>query len=406
MPIFAMVLVLLAAVGAATDWPQWRGPNRDGYAPSFRGPAAWPEKLTQRWKVTVGEGHSSPIFGDGRIYQFSRLDGNEVLQAIQPQNGSVIWKQSYAAPYTMNLAAFQHGKGPKSTPVYSDGRVFTLGISGILSAHQATDGRLLWRKDFGSRYKNTSPDFGTATSPVVWEGMVIAFVGGDSLGALTAFDAATGVEKWQWNGDGPGYASPVVGVFSGVPQVITQSQSNLVGINAQTGQLLWQTLFTTPHQQNASTPLIVNGTLIYSGLENGVKAVRPNIGDTFKWGLSAVWETKEAGFYMSTPVAVKGRLFGFSHRNKGQIVALSASTGATEWLGAPRLGDNAAIVAGAGVVMVLLNESDLIVLRNDATKYEPVRRYTVATSPTWAHPLPLDNGIVIKDANTLALWSW
>lgn len=406
MPIFAMVLVLLAAVGAATDWPQWRGPNRDGYAPSFRGPAAWPEKLTQRWKVTVGEGHSSPIFGDGRIYQFSRLDGNEVLQAIDPQNGSVIWKQSYGAPYTMNLAAFQHGKGPKSTPVYSGGRVFTLGISGILSAHQAADGKLLWRKEFAGKYKNTSPDFGTAASPIVWEGLVIAFVGGDSAGALTAFDAATGAEKWQWNGDGPGYASPVVGVFDGVPQIITQSQSNLIGIHAQTGKLLWQTLFTTPHQQNASTPLIVNGMVINSGLENGVKAMRPVKSADGKWTLQPVWETKDAGFYMNTPVAVKGRLFGFSHRNKGQIVALNAATGATVWQSNPRLGDNAAIVAGAGVVMVLLNDSDLIVVRDDAAKYEVVGRYKVADSATWAHPLPLDNGIAVKDVNTLALWSW
>ena len=398
-----LILFVVLPLFATDNWPQWRGPNRDGAAPAFRGPAAWPEKLQTKWKITVGEGHSSPIFGEGRIFQFARLDGRETLSAIDPASGKVLWTQSYDAPFTMNVAAWGHGKGPKSTPVYAGGRVFTFGISGILSAHSAADGKLIWRKEFAKTFKNTSPDFGVAMSPIVWEGLLIAHAGGDKGGALTAFDVATGDEKWRWTGDGPAYASPVVGVFEDVPHLITFSQKSVMAVHPKTGQLLWQMNYQTPWENNNITPLLVNGTLILSGLDAGVKAVKPLLRNG-AWVCETMWETKNASFSMNTPVLARnGLVIGFSHKNKGQIVAIDPKTGAIEWSGKPRQGDNAAIVMGAGVVLVFTTESEMTVLREDAKKYEPLRVYTVADSPVWAHPLPLESGIVVKDAKSLAL---
>lgn len=104
--------VILAAAGAA-DWPQWRGPHRDGVAADFQEPKAWPEKLTLKWKVTVGEGHSSPVVADGMIYIHTRQGEQEMVTALRPDTGQTIWQQSYAAPYTVNPAAASHGKGVK-----------------------------------------------------------------------------------------------------------------------------------------------------------------------------------------------------------------------------------------------------------------------------------------------------
>jgi outer membrane protein assembly factor BamB len=186
-----VVLVILASSVPAEDWPQWRGLHRDGVAVGFPEPKAWPEKLTLKWKIAVGEGHSSPVVADGRIYIHTRQGDREVLTALRPDTGQTIWQEGYSAPYTMNPAATSHGKGVKSTPVVEDGRVFTFGISGTLSCVDAKTGKPQWRKEFGS------PDFGVATSPVVDRGLLIVHVGGDSAGALTAFDAATGAQKWR-----------------------------------------------------------------------------------------------------------------------------------------------------------------------------------------------------------------
>ena len=403
---FSLLIAFVLPLFGADNWPQWRGPNRDGVAPAFRGPSAWPEKLQTKWKITVGEGHSSPISGEGKIFQFSRLDGKETLSAIDPASGKILWTQNYDAPFTMNVAAWGHGKGPKSTPVYASGRVFTLGISGILSSFAAADGKLIWRKEFSKTFKNSSPDFGVAMSPIVWEGLLIAHVGGDKGGALTAFDAATGEEKWRWSGDGPAYASPVVGVFEQVPHLITFSQRSVLAVHAKTGQLLWQMNYQTPWEQNNITPLLVNGTLILSGLDAGVKAVRPGLNNGI-WTCEQLWEIKNASFSMNTPVfTLNGLVVGFSHKNKGQVVAINPKTGAIEWSGKPRQGENASIIMGAGSILVLTNESELTVFRDDTRKFETVRVYTVADSPVWAHPLPLEGGLVVKDAKTLAFLSW
>src|ERR1700729_3790142 len=122
----------LAAVAGAEDWPQWRGPHRDGVASGFIEPKAWPEKLNLKWKIEVGEGHSSPILVGDSVYDFARLNDQETLFAIDQANGSIRWKQQYPAPYKVNSAAAGHGPGPKSTPLYANGKLFTFGLSGIL----------------------------------------------------------------------------------------------------------------------------------------------------------------------------------------------------------------------------------------------------------------------------------
>ena len=131
------LVVLLAAGLEAADWPQWRGPDRDGTIPGLTARTDWPHSLSPGWKVTVGEGHASPVVVGDRVYVFSRQGEDEVVQALALGSGETLWRQAYPAPYEMNSAAYDHGKGPKSTPVVADGRVCTLGISGILAFQHA-----------------------------------------------------------------------------------------------------------------------------------------------------------------------------------------------------------------------------------------------------------------------------
>jgi len=136
--------VVLAAQSAGPDWPQFRGPNRDGAVASFAEPKTWPERLTQRWKVEVGEGHATPVLVSGRIYTFTRQGANEVLQALDATTGKAVWQTRYAAPVTVNPAAQAHGPGPKSTPTFANGRVYTIGMGGIVTAFDAASGKQLW----------------------------------------------------------------------------------------------------------------------------------------------------------------------------------------------------------------------------------------------------------------------
>ena len=166
MAVTALLVLCSLALASAQSWPQWRGPLRTGAATTFKVPAPWPDRLTRVWKVQAGEGHSSPLAVAGRAYLLSRIGEQEAVTAFELSSGKVVWRQSYDAPYQMNPAATTHGKGPKSTPALDSGRLFSFGISGILSAWQASDGRLLWRKNFKTDFKSQTPDFGVATSPL------------------------------------------------------------------------------------------------------------------------------------------------------------------------------------------------------------------------------------------------
>jgi outer membrane protein assembly factor BamB len=401
--------ILLAAILAVQlargeDWPQWRGPHRDGALSGGAGPASWPERLRLQWKVTVGGGHSSPIFAGGRIFVFSRQRGNEVLSSLDPAGGKIVWQQSYAAPYAMNSAATQHGEGPKSTPVFHDGRLYTLGISGILTCWDGATGAVRWRKDFSKQYRATSPAFGTAMSPVMDHGLLIAHVGGGEGGALTAFDASSGDVKWRWTGDGPAYASPVVIESGGSRQVVTETENNIAAVSAADGQLLWKIPFTTQYTQNIPTPLPYHDLLILSGIEKGIMAIRPVVKDG-KWSPETVWHNDDLAMYMSSPVLQGDAVFGFSHYKKGQFFCLDARTGVTQWTSPPRQGANAAVLISGGNLILLRDEGELMIAKASGKAFEPLRHYGVADSPTWAHPLVLRNGVVIKDATTLSLWS-
>lgn len=400
-----VIALLLTSTTAAQDWNQWRGPARTGIAAAFTAPAAWPERPVQKWKAEVGTGHSSPIVSGGRAYLHSRVDEQDVVSSFDVVTGKPLWRQAYDAPYTMNPAARAHGKGPKSTPVIEGARLFTFGISGVLSAWDTKSGKLLWRKDFRKEYPETSPDFGVAMSPILADGMLMVHAGGSGNGALVAMNPANGDVRWSWNGDGPGYASPVVVDIGGTRQVITQSQKHVVGVSLAAGKLLWQIPFTTAYDQNIVTPVVSKDFVIYSGIGQPLTAIRVSQRDG-KWTTEQAWQNAELPMYMSSPVLHRGFLYGLSARNRGQFFCVDVNTGKATWTTRGREGENAAVIVAGDLLMATTTEGELIVAKADAKGFEPIRRYTIAESPVWAHPVPVGNGVLIKDANHLAYWTF
>ena len=395
---------LFSQTALAQDWPGWRGPNRDGHVNSFTAPKAWPESLKLKWKTPVGEGHSSPVVAGSRVYIQARQGDQEVVSAIDLNTGKPLWSDRYAVSYVMNPAAIGHGKGPKSTPAFYNGKLYTLSINGVLSCLDAQTGKVKWRKEFFKDFKSTSPLYGSAMSPLVVDNLVVAHVGGDSGGMLAAFNADTGEVKWSWKGDGPGYASPVVVDIDGTRQIVTQSEKNLIAVSAANGELLWQIPFTTEYDQNIVTPVVYKNTLIFSGYDKGTFAIKP-VKRNGKWQAEQVWRNQLVAMYMNTPVLSGDYLFGMSHKRKGQFFGLDARTGDMLWTSEGREGDNAALLVAGGLLFLLTDDAELTVARGSAKAFEPLKKYRVAESPTWAHPVLLGNRILIKDQATLALWS-
>jgi len=398
------VLIAIASQCNGQDWSQWRGPTRDGIARNFSAPARWPEQLKEKWRVEVGIGHSSPVVSGQRVFVLSRQGDREVVSCFDLGAGRMIWQDSYPVAYTMNPAAVIHGKGPKSTPIIDNGRLFTLGITGVISCYDASTGSLKWRKEFSKEFKQTSPDYGTAMSPLVYKGRLVAHVGGNDSGALVALDVNSGDLKWKWGGDGPGYASPIVVTTDGVEQIVTQSQKFIVGVSPANGELLWSIPFETEYVQNIVTPAAYKDLLILSGLDKGTMAVRV-ARKNGKWTPEQVWKNPDVSMYMNSPVVIGDAVYGLSHKRKGQLFCLDARTGKTLWTSAGREGDNAAVVSAPDLMFVLTDSAELTLVRTNPAHLEVVKKYTVAKSPTWAHPVLTGNGLLIKDVSSLALLS-
>ena len=405
--IFCIVGLAMAA-GVSTviaqqpgaDWPQWRGPNRDGMAP-LDTPAAWPSALTQQWSVEVGDGYATPLVLGDRVYMFTRLDGNETMQALDAATGETVWSTNYPAQFEMHSATTQHGPGPKSTPVFSDGRLYAIGMTGIVTAYDAATGRQLWQNP-GSAVVPvyTSHSF----SPIVDGNRVIFHLGGHDDVALTALDVETGETIWRWDGDGPGYGSPVIAEIAGTRQVIAVTQGKVVGVNLADGALLWEWAYEVNNFTNSITP-VVAGDLVIVGQGGGPALALRVARQGSQWSVANAWENDAVPMRMSNAVLVDGTLFGVSTRNSGQYFAVDSQTGETQWTSPPRQGLQAALAYAGDVLLSLEEDGELLVLERSRDGFVPAQRYELADSATWTQPAYSGNRIFVKDEDTLTLWT-
>lgn len=397
-----IAVALTTAPAVAADWSQWRGDKRDGHAETDI--KTWPKTLKRQWRVELGEGHSSPVVVGDKVYIFSRQNDRETLRCLKLKDGDEVWAKDYAAPYTMHPAARGHGKGSKSTPTVADGRVFTFGISGILTAWDAKTGKRLWQKEFSKRFKATSPLYGAALSPLVHGDHVIVHVGGNNKGALTAFDVKTGDVKWKWEEDGPAYASPMLLKLGGVQQVVTQSQRAIIGVDPSSGRELWRQPFKTAYDQNSITPVAYGDLLIVSGVNVGTQAYRLRKTST-GWKLQQVWSEPSVSMYMSTPVVHGKLLFGLSHKKAGQFFCLSAEIGKVYWTSNGRAASNAALIATDNAILLQDTAGKVLVLEPTYRQMNVIARYQVARSATWAHPALVGRRLLVKDKTGLSCFA-
>jgi len=394
------VVVMIASCAVGQDWPQWRGPNRDGKVSGFTAPKEWPKELTEKWKTTVGSGDATPALVGDRLYVFTRQGAEEVTLCLNAGNGKEVWRDKYAAQ-AVTGAASRH-PGPRSSPTVADGKVVTLGVGGVLSCLDAADGKVVWRKD---PFPKVVPQFFTAMSPIIVDGMAIAHLGGKGNGAIIAYNLASGNEKWRWADEGPEYASPVLLTVGGTKQIVTLAEKSIVGIGVADGKLLWQLPFVPVRRAyNAATPIVDGQTVIYTGGGRGTKAVKiEKKGDGFT--AKELWSNPDVATQFNTPVLKDGLLFGLS--NRSNLFCINAKDGQTAWIDTtPRgRGGFAAIVNAGSVILALPSNSELIVFKPSGKAYSELASIKVSETPTYAQPVIAGNRVFIKDQETVTMWT-
>ncbi|MFN8211646.1 MAG: PQQ-binding-like beta-propeller repeat protein [Bacteroidales bacterium] len=394
----ATVIILAAtSVTQAQDWPQFRGAAADCRVSDFRIPSTWPSEITKVWTVNVGNGDASPVLSGQKIYLNTRQGGNEVVLCLDAASGKELWKYTYPSGAATG-AAGSH-PGPRSTPLVNGGKVFTYGVTGILTCLDASTGKLIWKRDNPT---NAVPEFFAATSPFILDGSLIIFTGSKDNGALLCLDPSTGTEKWKWTGEGPSYASPSVIQIDGLKQLIVFSESNLMSIDPATGKQLWKVGTTLGKWfYNGASPVIDGQTIYYTGQGSGTRAIKVTK-QSGKYITEELWTNGSTGTKWNTPVLHNGYLYGFSDSRR--IFCINAKDGKTAWTDNTTNSDFSTLVDCGQVLIGLPSTGKLIVFKPEAGAYTEIAKYKVSDTPVYSFPVISGSSVYVKDAESLTLY--
>jgi outer membrane protein assembly factor BamB len=409
--VLAVALCLSTGILWAGDWPQWRGSSGNARAIGFEAPKTWPKELTKKWKVTVGDGVSTPALVGDRLYVFSRQDDQEVLRCLNAGTGEE--KRAQKERSTKISGPSSGFPGPRCSPAVGDGKVVTIGVHGDLVCYDADSGKPLWRKD---EYKNSTPNFFAASSPLIVDKLCVAQLGGRS-GALVAYDLATGTEKWKWTGDGTSYASPAVLTVNSDRAIVAETSGSLVAVSAADGKKLWETAYKTRY--NASTPVTDGDLVIYSGSGKGTKAIKlEKKADALK--ATDVWDNSGYSVMYNTPVVKDNLIYGLTESNR--LFCLDMKDGKKVWEqtlaaggggggrpgrpGGGRMGGGGGYgsIVDAGSVLLALTPAGNLLVIEPGREYKELGKYAVGTK-TYAYPVVSGKRIFIKDADSVTLWT-
>lgn len=399
------VLTLLTVASAqAGDWPQWLGPTRQAISDETIAP--WKEAPQAAWSVPVGEGHSSPVVADGRVFLHAKVTGEdaEVLTAFDAESGDKLWEKSY--PRGPFMTPF--GNGPRSTPTVAGDRVYTFGSTGILSCFNVANGDLKWQVDTLKEYEAENLVFGVSSSPLVHEGLVLVMVGGKGA-SVVAFDAMSGAEKWKSGDDPASYASPLLRESGNDTHAIFLTGAHLLALKPDTGEQVWAVPFKDLLNESSTTPVKVGDLVVASSVTAGSIGVKAGPGDEAP---EQVWKKEALTCYFSTPVAltgddphlymVTGRIFPSP---AAVLRCVKAETGEQVWEKAGVGRYHASLTRLAdGKVLLLEENGSLVLLDGSAKEYGELARAKVC-GETWAHAALANGQLYLRDNKSLLCFS-
>lgn len=410
------VALLLAAVppvgaqpaaGAPPEWPQWRGPTRDGRA---LGPA-WPDKLDahtlkQVWRAeNLGPSYSGPVVAADRVFTTQTVDKKtEVVTAHDRKTGKELWRASWEGSITVPFFAAKNGSWIRSTPAYDGKTLFVAGIRDVLVALDGRTGKELWRFDFVKEFESPAPDFGFVCSPLVDDTGVYVQAGG----GFVKLDKKTGKVLWRALKDGGGmmgsaFASPAFARLAGKDQVVVQTRTRLAGVDRETGKELWAKEIPSFRGMNILTPIPHGADGVFTSTYGGnTRLVRiKSAGGTY--APEDAWSLKYEG-NMTTPVVVGGHAYVLGKDRR--LLCANLETGQEAWRTDERFGEYWSLVANGDKILALDNRGTLYLLKASPKEYDPIDKRKVAESETWAHVAVCGDEVFVRDLNGLTAWRW
>ncbi len=274
----------------AAYWTDFRGPNRAGVYAETEIETAWPAAgLPRLWKQPVGGGYASFTMGEGRAYTIEQRRDREAITAYDIETGRELWAFAYPALFNEIMG----GAGPRATPVYREGLLYSLGANGDLYCVSAKTGRPKWSKNILTDNAARNPQWGMAGSPLIVDGMVVVTPGGAQGKSIVAYDLMTGEPVWRALDDRAAYTSPILATLAGRRQIVWISAQRAVGLAPENGALLWEYPFPAQMDMNCAQPVVVDEADVLLSSSPGPGAALLEIAKTGEtYAARAVWQNQ------------------------------------------------------------------------------------------------------------------
>ncbi|MGB4737637.1 MAG: PQQ-binding-like beta-propeller repeat protein [Fuerstiella sp.] len=389
---------------ADTDqWTQWRGPSRDCKLVSTAWPASLKESnLKQVFRVSLGDSYSGPIVTADRVFVTETVGPNEIVRALDRSTGAEIWKSEWAGSMSVPFFAASNGSWIRSTPAFSEGRLFVASMEDVLVCLDGNDGSTVWKKDFRKEFGTANQSFGFVCSPLVDEGSVYV----QAEAGLLKLSCETGELQWKSLTDGGGmmggaFSSPVIATIADTRQLVVQTRSKLAGVSLDSGEQLWSVEIPSFRGMNILTPTLFGDFVFTSSYGGGsflFEVTRD--GDTFK--VNEVWKAK-AEAYMSSPVVLDDGIY--VHLRNQRFVCLDKKTGEPAWTTRP-FGKYWSMVANGTKTLALDERGDLLLLDLSSQEFTMVDTLHLTDQPAWAHLAVAGNQVFVRDLKGLAVYEW
>ena len=387
-------LASVALLATAADWPQWRGPNRDGISSETGLLRSWPNGGPRLvWKSQgLGEGYSSLVISQGRLFTQGQRGGAQFVLALDAATGRKLWQTPAGKSYRES-----HGNGPRSTPTVDGNRVFALSADGTLVCLETSTGNTLWSLNIVQKFRSRIPGWGVSESPLVDGNRIIVNPGGRGA-SIVALDKRNGTVLWKALSDPPGYSSPIAVQVGATHQIIVFTGASVVGLQAETGNALWRYRRVSNRTANVATPIFRDGRVFLSSDYGTGCALVKLTSQNGSWRAAEVYFNRHMRNHYSSSVLVGDYLYGFS---SSVLTAMHWETGAVAWRdrsvgkGTLAYADGHLYLASEGGVVGLAEATP--------AGYREKSRFQIARSSVPMRAVPVISGgrLYLRDQDTL-----
>lgn len=384
--------LLLPEALSATDWPEFRGSARDGRVRGVTFPTDWetspPREL---WRREVGPGWSSFTVIGETIFTQEQRGEQEVVAAYRAQTGDPIWLNEVASRFSETVG----GPGPRATPTYHEGKLYTQGADGKIQCIDASNGEAIWVRDLTVDTPAKPPAWGFSSSPLVVGNVVITYAGAGKGKSVVAYRRADGEIAWTAGKGTHSYSSPQLSTFDGVPQVLMLSNFGLLAFSPEDGSQLWQHEWDLGPQPNrVIQPLVVdNDVLIGTFLGLGTRRITVTHEDN-TWNTTEQWTSRHMKPYFNDFVEHQGYLYGFDNEI---FACINLEDGKKQWKRGRYGHGQVLLVEDMNTLLILGEKGELVLLEANPNKHVELTKLQALDAKTWNHPVIAGNLLFLRN---------